>query len=435
MDTANLSQASHRINNYDSYFNKSAKRRRPAILRGLQKYIGTDLLYLAGGLPNSETFPITAAQLQLRDGRTVAIDENEMKVALQYGSSSGSLKMREWLTELQRRLHDPPTVPPLGVSPSANSDMITICTNGCTEGISRILGSVLEEGDSLLVEESTYPTVMNMIEPLGCKPVTIKNDADGLIPSDLSNILSSWNEAVSGPWPKLLYCVPVGGNPTGANLTLKRKKEVYALARKYDLLIIEDDPYYMLQFTRPLTPSLLSLDVDGRVLRCDSLSKLMSAGARIGYVSGPKQFLETILHWKDSDPGSCNSLAQTIIWKVLQSMGHDGYIEHGRDVANVYYEKSKRVSRTAEKHLKGLAEWSDPVAGMFLWMKLLGVEDSRPICQKLIQKGAVVVQGHIFCPASVKSSYIRVSYSYASEEDLDKAFSWLAEILKEQPTQ
>ncbi|XP_048256130.1 kynurenine/alpha-aminoadipate aminotransferase, mitochondrial-like isoform X7 [Haliotis rufescens] len=367
--------ANHRINNYEKYFNKSARRRKPTILRGFQKYLGTDMLYMAGGHPNTETFPITTAQLRLRDGRTLDIDEDEMKVALQYGDSRGSLKMREWLTELQRRFHDPPTLPPLGVSPSANSDMITILTNGCTEALSKIIGLVLEEGDSLLVEESTYSTVMNVIEPLGCKPVTVKNDADGLIPSDLSNILISWNEAVSGPRPKLLYCVPVGGNPTGANLTLKRKKEVYALARKYDLLIIEDDPYYMLQFTR------------------------------------------------------------TIVWKVLQNMGHDGFIEHGCRVANFYHKRSQHASRIAEAYLKGLAEWSDPVAGMFLWMKLLGVEDSRPICQKLIQKGAVVVQGHIFCPASVNSPYIRVSYSYASEEDLAKAFSWLADILKEQSKQ
>ncbi|XP_071119658.1 kynurenine/alpha-aminoadipate aminotransferase, mitochondrial-like [Haliotis cracherodii] len=430
-----MSSANHRINNYEKYFNKSARRRKPTILRGFQKYLGTDMLYMAGGHPNPETFPIITAQLRLRDGRTIDIDEDEMKVALQYGDSRGSLKMREWLTELQRRLHDPPTLPPLGVSLSANSDMITILTNGCTEALSKVIGLVLEEGDSLLVEESTYPSVLNVIEPMGCKPVTIKNDADGLIPSDLSNILSSWNEAVSGRRPKLLYCVPIGGNPTGANLTYERKKEVYALARKYDLLIIEDDPYYLLQFTRPLIPSLLSLDVDGRVFRCDTFSKLMSAGARFGYLSGPKQFLEKCIEWKDAEIGSSNILAETMIWKVLQNMGHDGYMEHGWRVANFYHQRSQRALRTADKHLKGLAEWSDPVAGMFLWMKLLGVEDSRPICQKLIQKGAVVVQGHIFCPASVNSPYIRVSYSYSSEADLDQGFSWLAEILRERREQ
>ncbi|XP_071118320.1 kynurenine/alpha-aminoadipate aminotransferase, mitochondrial-like [Haliotis cracherodii] len=434
MDADKLPNESLHINDYEKYFNKTARRLTSSMLGGAVNYFGSDLLYLAGGLPNSDMFLITEAQIKLRDGRTVNIADDEMEVALQYSKSAGKPEMLKWLTELLRRLHDPPTLPPHGVSPSANSDMMTISTYGCTEAISKVIGLVVEEGDSLLVEESTYPSVMNVIEPLGCKPVTVKNDADGLIPSDLSNILSSWNEAVSGPRPKLLYCVPVGGNPTGANLTLKRKKEVYALARKYDLLIIEDDPYYMLQFTRPLIPSLVSLDVDGRVLRCDSFSKMMAAGARIGYLSGPKQFLEKFIEWKDVNSFP-NSLAETIVWKVLQNMGHDGFIEHGCRVANFYHKRSQRASRIAEAYLKGLAEWSDPVAGMFLWMKLLGVEDSRPICQKLIQKGAVVVQGHIFCPASVNSPYIRVSYSYASEEDLAKAFSWLADILKEQSKQ
>ncbi|XP_046566671.1 kynurenine/alpha-aminoadipate aminotransferase, mitochondrial-like isoform X2 [Haliotis rubra] len=430
-----MSEANHRISNYENYFNKAAKRTRAPVLRSLQKYMATDLVYLAGGIPNSDTFPIAAAQLRLKDGQTVHIDEADMKVALQYGATRGKLQLREWLTELQRRLHDPPTLPPPGVSPSANSDMITITANGCTEAFSKILGMVLEEGDSLLAEESTYPSVFNVTEPLGCKPAIVKNDADGLIPSDLSNVLCSWNEAASGPRPKLLYCVPNGANPTGANLSLERRKEIYALARKYDLLIIEDDPYHMIQYSRPLLPSLLSMDVDGRVLRCDTVSKIMSAGARLGYVSGPKQFLDRIVDLKEGVSGGGSALVETIMLKVFQNMGHDGYIEHGCRVANFYHQRSQLASRTAEKHLKGLAEWSAPQAGMFLWMKLLGVEDSRHVCQKLIQKGAVVVQGHIFCPASVNSPYIRVSFSYASEADLNKTFSWLAEILKEQSEQ
>ncbi|XP_067678835.1 kynurenine/alpha-aminoadipate aminotransferase, mitochondrial-like isoform X2 [Haliotis asinina] len=410
--TAGGNLANHRISNYEVYFNKAAKRTRAPVLRSLQKYIGTDLLFLAGGNPNTATFPLAAAQLRLR-----------------------MLQIREWLTELQRRLHDPPTLPPPGVSSSANSDMITITTNGCTEAFSKILGMVLEEGDSLLVEEATYPSIFNVTEPLGCKPAAVKNDAHGIIPSDLSKVLSSWVEATSGPRPKLLYCVPNGGNPTGANLTLERRKEVYALARKFDLLIIEDDPYHMLQYSRPLLPSLLSMDVDGRVLRCDTVSKLMSAGARLGYVSGPKQFLDRIVDLREGVSGGGSILTETIMMKVFQNMGYDGYIEHGCRVADFYHQRSQVASRTAEKYLKGLAEWSAPQAGMFLWMKLLGVEDSRPVCQKLIQKGAVVVQGHIFCPVSVNSPYIRVSFSYASEADLDKTFSWLAEILKEQPEQ
>ncbi|XP_046566673.1 kynurenine/alpha-aminoadipate aminotransferase, mitochondrial-like [Haliotis rubra] len=146
MDPGPLTGGSHRIDDYGRYFTKLARRLKSNIFGDLVNYFGTHHLYLAGGLPNSETFPFVDAQIQLRNGQTVDITEDEMQVALQYGNNRGMLQLREWLTELQRRLHDPPTLPPPGVSPSANSDMITITTNGCTEAISKIMQLVLEEG-------------------------------------------------------------------------------------------------------------------------------------------------------------------------------------------------------------------------------------------------------------------------------------------------
>jgi kynurenine/2-aminoadipate aminotransferase len=122
--------------------------------------------------------------------------------------------------------------------------------------------------------------------------VEINSDGEGLNPESLQNALENW--PAEKTFPKVLYTVPIGGNPTGSSTTLDRKKRIYALAQKFNLIILEDDPYYYLQFDEKI-PSYFSMDVDGRVLRFDSLSKILSAGARLGWVSGPKALIDRIV--------------------------------------------------------------------------------------------------------------------------------------------
>ncbi|XP_071116958.1 kynurenine/alpha-aminoadipate aminotransferase, mitochondrial-like [Haliotis cracherodii] len=420
-----------RITNYDKYLSRPALRRKPSALRELQRYVGSGLVLMAGGMPNGELFPIVEADLVLRDGRRLTIGPQEMKAALQYGVTKGMTDIIDWLRVLQRQVHHPPTLPRDSTPPSASSDMDLIMCNGCQEAISKTLEAVLNEGDSILLEEATYPNVMSVGRPLGAKAVSVPCDSSGMIPSELQKILATWDTDKCGPRPKILYCVPTGGNPTGVNWSLGRKKAVYSIARKYDFLILEDDPYYYIQYSRPLTPSFLSLDEDGRVIRCDSFSKLIAAGARLGFISGPKYLLQKLILHLDSSVACTNNLSQTVIRKILVDMGHDGFLRHGEKLAAFYKERADKIVAIAQKHLKGLAEWSPPAGGMFIWMKLLGVKSSQPVVQRVIEKGAVLMAGYHFLPEPRETPYIRVSFSYASEDDMNKAFTWLAEALTE----
>ncbi|XP_046566997.1 kynurenine/alpha-aminoadipate aminotransferase, mitochondrial-like isoform X1 [Haliotis rubra] len=420
-----------RITSYDKYLSRTAMRRKPSALRELQKYVGSDLVLMAGGMPNGELFPIVEADLVLRDGRRLTINPDEMKKALQYGVTKGMADIIDWSRVLQRRVHQPPTLLRDRTPPSAPSDMDIIMCNGCQEAISKTLEAVLNEGDAILLEEATYPNVMSVGYPLGAKAVSVPSDSSGMIPSELRNILATWDTDKRGPRPKIMYCVPTGGNPTGANWSLDRKKAVYSIARKYDFLILEDDPYYYIQYNRPLTPSFLSLDEDGRVIRCDSFSKLIAAGARLGFISGPQHFLQKLVLHLDCSVACTNNLSQTVIRKILEDMGHDGFLRHGEKLAAFYKDRADKMVAIAEKRLEGLAEWSPPDGGMFMWIKLLGVKSSEPVVQRVIEKGAVLVNGFHFLAQPRETPYIRVSFSYASEKDMNKAFTWLAEALNE----
>jgi len=229
--------------------------------------------------------------------------------------------------------------------------------------------------------------------------------------------------------------------------TLERRKEVLKLAREYNFLILEDDPYYYLYYGEAARPaSYFSLELDepevGRVLRFDSLSKILSAGIRIGFTSGPEPLVAAMnLHTATANLQAC-SISQVITLKLLTSWGYEGFFTHTRNVSQFYRQKRDVFERALHKHLEGLAEWSTPEAGMFVWFKLLltapnGTDDADDgdsesiIRNNAFQKGVLALPGTVFLPNGRKTAYVRASFSLLSEADVDEAVRRLKEVILE----
>ncbi|XP_068953104.1 kynurenine/alpha-aminoadipate aminotransferase, mitochondrial isoform X2 [Petaurus breviceps papuanus] len=206
-----------------------------------------------------------------------------------------------------------------------------------------------------------------------------------------------------------------------------------ALARKYDFLIIEDDPYYFLQFNKPWAPTFLSMDTDGRVIRTDSFSKILSSGLRIGFITGPKPLIDQIVLHIQVSTMHTSTFTQLLIAQLLQQWGEEGFLKHVDRVIAFYKEQRDAMLAAADKWLKGLAEWHVPVAGMFLWIKITGVSDTKQlIMEKALQKEVLLVPGDAFnIDNSKPSSYVRASFSLSSPDQMDQAFQRLAELIKE----
>lgn len=235
--------------------------------------------------------------------------------------------------------------------------------------------------------------------------------------------------------PKIFVIQPNHTNPTGSSTTLKRRQEIYRLACKYDLLLVEDDPYYFLTFSHQAElPSLQSLDTEGRVLRLDSFSKVLSAGMRVGYLSGPRPLVDRVMMHVACSSLHASTFSQAIIHRFLTERGADGYRSHCRSVAEFYEKRCCAMVKAAEKHLGGLAEWNKPSGGMFLWIKLLGVRDSRKMMEgKALEKMVMLAPGCYFmCDESKPTPYLRASFSWASEEEMDEGFRRLADMIKEE---
>lgn len=247
-------------------------------------------------------------------------------------------------------------------------------------------------------------------------------DARGIIPEEMEKILKQLDRPI-----KFLYVIPTGQNPTSATLTVARKKEIYRLACEYDFLILEDDPYYYLTFTQDHNNvkdsdiSFLSMDTEGRVLRFDSISKVLGGGLRVGWCTGPAPLIERIHLHMQATALSASGLAQVAVSKLLNhTWGMRGLEKHVLQVQNLYRSKRDDFLECIEKYLKGYVEYSVPEAGMFLWMRIIDVEDTKELVMKqAMAKNVCLVAGEAFSPNGEKSSYVRAAFSLESKQNMD----------------
>lgn len=353
-----------------------------------------------------------------------------MKQALQYGPTPGAPELLTWVKGLQEKVHKPPALP-------SDVGRDYLVTNGSQDGLCKAFEALVSDGDNVLVEMPAYPGALAAVKPLNCNIIPINTDKHGMDPESLSDVMSSWSPAdvdnTQSRIPKMMYLIPNGGNPTGHSLTEERKREIYKIAQKYNLLILEDDPYFYLQFNKPYVPSLMSIDTDGRVIRFDSFSKLISSGMRLGLCSGPKPVLDRVSLHMQASVMHASGLSQVALLLVLQHWGYDGFAQHAENVAEFYRMKKDECLKAVEKHLTGLAEWSEPSGGMFLWLKLNIPDTYKMITVKAREKGVLFVPGSAFMlDSSQPCPYVRASYSMSTAEQMDKAFERLADLVREE---
>jgi len=279
----------------------------------------------------------------------------QLSNALQYGGAS--LALVKFIKEFTAKVYQPAY---------ANWDVIQ-CV-GSTDAWSKIAPLLLENGDGYLVEEWTYPSALASALPSGFSPVPVEMDGAGLSSSGLEKLLAEWNPDEHGGMrrPRLLYTIPVCQNPTGASLPVPRKKEIYDICVKYDVIICEDDPYYFLQageyepasvrassassqgkhketddeFIASLIPSYLRFDYQGRVLRIDTFSKTIAPGSRAGWVTGHPVLIERLVRASETSVQGPSGFAQILIGKLLaEEWGMTGYLRWLKGLKAQYRER------------------------------------------------------------------------------------------------
>jgi kynurenine/2-aminoadipate aminotransferase len=416
--------------NYNRFLSKISLLRQPSPIRYLIAR-SHNMFRLAGGLPNPDSFPIKAITLHLRDGSNVKMEDVDMIHALQYSNTEGIQPMIEWVKEHQIRRHK-----------IRGDDWDVIITTGSQDAMSKTFEMLIDPGagDPILVENPSYTGALASLYPLQPKFITVPIDEHGIIPSKLAQILEEHYANKNNKPIKFLYVIPTGQNPSGATLTAERKKKIYKLAQKYDFLILEDDPYYYLNFSSDKSDSevtFLSMDVDGRVLRFDSLSKVLSSGLRIGWLTGPKVLIERIHLHMQTGSLHTSGLSQRVASKLLsQIWGTEGLENHVHEVQALYRKKRDEFIYCVDKYLKDHVTYSVPKAGMFLWLRFNDIPDSKLFIEERTRSRRVLlVPGQAFHPFYEPGPYVRASYSVETLENMELACSALAELCEEYKTE
>ncbi|XP_029794657.1 kynurenine/alpha-aminoadipate aminotransferase, mitochondrial isoform X2 [Suricata suricatta] len=400
--------------NYARFLTATSAARKPSPIRVMTEILSRSpksVISLAAGSPNPNTFPFKTAVITIGNGKPIQFDEEMMKRALQYSQSAGIPELLSWLKQLQVKLHNPPTIN----YPSSQGQMDICVTSGSQDGLCKVFEMIINPGDNILLNEPVYSGTLQALIPLGCNIINVSSDEHGMIPDSLKEVLSKWKPEDSKipkkNTPKFLYTVPNGNNPTGNSLTANRKKEIY----------------------ESWAPTFLSMDTDGRVIRADSFSKVLSSGLRLGFITGPKPLIERVVFHTQVSTMHPSTFTQLLVSQLLHQWGEEGFLAHVERVVDFYRKQKDAALAAADKWLSGLAEWHAPAAGMFLWVKIKGIYDAKQLIEeKAIKKEILMLPGNVFYTDTLAPRpYFRVSFSSASPEQMDLAFQRLAQIIKE----
>ncbi|KAK2602234.1 hypothetical protein N8I77_008784 [Diaporthe amygdali] len=461
-----------------------SKSRTGSSLKAAFKHLqNPDVISLGGGLPLSEFFPfetfsfiptfipsnttcganivqqnaaLQANKNDIAEGRSVF----DISVALNYGQGSGSAQLLRWITEHTEIIHDPPY-----------SDWQCTMTIGNTSALDMALRMLTKPGDYVLSDAFTFASAIETSMPMGVNFFGVAMDEQGLLPESLLHVLDNWKPAEHGGArkPFLLYLIPTGQNPTGATQSIGRRKDIYRVAQKHDLIIIEDDPYYFLQMDpyvpsiqeevptaanswssaallRMIVPSYLSIDVDGRVMRMDSFSKVISPGSRVGWITAPQSIVERYKSHADTSTQGPSGFSQLALFKLLDEFwGHTGYLEWLLHVRKEYTQRRDYMVRACERHLpRGIVTWEPAQAGMFQWLCVdwrkhphasvkTQAEIEEDIWREAITKGVLVARGSWFNANGdlpCEEIFYRTTFAAASLDKIEEAMRRFGGALK-----
>ena len=380
-------------------------------IRELFKLLGKPgIISFAGGFPDPAMFDVEG----IREASAKALNE-EPGGALQYGATEGYGPLREELAKFMAIKGV--TVEPEGL----------IVTTGSQQALDLLGKTMISPGDKVIVEGPTFLATIQCFRLYGAELISAPIDAHGVDTGQLEKLIAEHK-------PKFVYLIPTFGNPSGALLSLERRKKVLELAVKYQTLIVEDDPYGDLYFNpaSPPPPSILSLSKDAPgsrdlVAYCGSLSKVLSPGLRVGWMIAPAALLANAVMCKQFSDAHTSTFAQATAAQYLKAGRMPATLAN---VRKVYAERARAMGEALTRELGGTIEFTQPEGGLFFWARLTGaggkVKDAGEFAKRAIEQGVAFVPGAPFYANRPDTSTFRLSFATADVEKINDGARRLA---------
>ena len=381
---------------------------KPSAIREIFKSLSDPtIISFAAGNPSPLSFPSEELAEISAD-----IFKNQANVALQYGITEGYPALRKAIEERMKEK--------FGIGREFDT---TIVTTGGQQGIELTTKALCNEGDVVICENPSFIGALNSFRALGAKPVGVPLNDDGIDTEILEKTLAETPNA------RFIYVIPTFHNPMGITSTLENRKKVYELAKKYGVMILEDNPYGELRFAGEDVPTYKSFDEDGIVIYCSSFSKILSAGMRIGYVCGPDAVISKMVVAKQVEDVHTNNFFQMLCHRYMTERDIDAHIEK---IRGIYRAKAELMLAELDKHMPKCVKYTRPEGGLFLWCTLPNGTDSSAFIKKALANKVAVVPGTAFnCDTEAPSDSFRLNYSMPSDEDIVRGIGILSDIARE----
>jgi len=397
------------ITNLEDILSDSAKSMKRSVIRELLKLTQKpEIISFAGGLPAPNTFPIE----ELKQISNEVLEEDG-DAALQYGATEGDTKLREILTERYQKQ---------GLTIS--SDNLVILTSS-QQGLDLAGKIFLNRGDHFICGLPSYLAGLGAFSSYGATPVGIKFDEFGMRSDLLEKTLAKMLE--EGELPKFIYVIPDFQNPAGITMPEFRRLEIIAIAKKYNVLIIEDSPYRELRFEGKDQKMMFELDNSGHVIALGTFSKIFVPGFRIGWVIAHEAIIDKFVKAKQSTDLCTSPFVQKIAAKYLEKGLFDKNL---KTIIEMYHRKRDVMLDAFEEFMPKGVTWTKPEGGLFLFLNLPQNMDAKDLFEIAIQKNVAFVLGSAFhCDGSGKNT-MRINFSYVDEEHSRIGVQRLAESIK-----
>lgn len=364
-----------------------------------------DIISFAGGLPAAELFPVDQL-CQACD----AVMKEMGKVACQYSSTEGFPALREKIAERMKAKNNIET----------DADHILV-TSGSQQGLDFSARIFLNPGDVVLLESPSYLGAVNAFK--ACEPrfIEVPTDDDGMITEELEKILATTENV------KMIYVIPDFQNPTGKTWSLERRHKFMDIINKYEIPVIEDNPYGELRFEGTNMPSLKSLDTKDLVVFLGTCSKILAPGLRIGWICASKENLVKYNFIKQGADLQSSTIDQLIADRFLDMYDLD---EHVEKIKDVYRKRRDVMLKTMEETFPKEVKFTHPEGGLFTWCVLPEYMDAKVLAKQCLEKKVAYVPGGSFFPNGGKENHFRLNYSCMPEDKIKEGITRIAEVLK-----
>ncbi len=378
---------------------------KPSIIREILKSSG-NTIPLAAGNPAPDAFPVEDIKKIVNE-----IFEKDPILALQYGVSEGYGPLVAKLTELAKTRY--------GVG---NDNDALIVVSGAQQVMSLTSQCFINHGDGVICEEPSFIGSLNCFRSYGANLIGVPVESDGINLAALEEKLQTEKNI------KFIYTIPNFQNPAGVTMSLEKRKSVYELAKKYGVLILEDNPYGDLRVSGENVPAIKSFDEDGIVIYAGSFSKVVAPGIRVGFALAPKEVIAKLTVAKQTQDVHTPLISQLVVYKWLTEYDFEGHINKIREI---YKRKLNLLCDCVDAELSDFLTYHRPEGGLFVWAKLNDGIDMLDFCRKASAAGVSVVPGNAFMVDGEKEcSYIRMNFSTPSDEDIVKGVKILGEVAR-----